>query len=71
MELKTIGNDLAKAVMQVHGVDKRGKAALKIKKQLRRDQMLPFFANLKPWLEWRRAPAPIIGHASSRQWATP
>jgi len=61
MELKTIGIDLAKAVMQVHGVDERGKATLK--KQLRRDQMLPFFANLKPCLVGMEA------CASAHYWA--
>lgn len=44
MEITTIGMDLAKNVFQVHGVDGRGKVVLR--KQLRRDQMAPFFANL-------------------------
>jgi transposase len=44
MKLTTIGIDLAKNVFQVHGVDEKGKAVLK--KQLKRAQMLPFFANL-------------------------
>ena len=44
MKITTIGLDLAKNVMQVHGVDKRGKAVLK--KQLRRHQVAPFFAKL-------------------------
>jgi transposase len=35
---------LAKSVFQVHGADEKGKAVLK--KQLKRAQMLPFFANL-------------------------
>ncbi|WP_200832184.1 IS110 family RNA-guided transposase [Cognatazoarcus halotolerans] len=48
MKITTIGIDLAKSVFQVHGVDARGKAALK--KQLRRHQVLPFFANLPPCL---------------------
>ncbi|NNM68388.1 MAG: IS110 family transposase [Gallionella sp.] len=48
MKLTTIGIDLAKTVMQVHGINERGKTALK--KQFRRDQMLPFFANLTPCL---------------------
>ena len=46
MKLTTIGIDLAKTVMQVPGIDERGKTALK--KQIRRDQLLPFFANLTP-----------------------
>ena len=48
MKLTTIGIDLAKNVFQVHGVDERGKAVLK--KQLKRDQMAAFFANLAPCL---------------------
>ena len=48
MKLTTIGIDLAKNVFQVHGVDERGKAILK--KQLKREQMPAFFANLAPCL---------------------
>jgi len=48
MNITTIGIDLAKNVFQVHAVDERGKAL--IKKQLKRDQMVTFFANLKPCL---------------------
>jgi transposase len=48
MNITTVGIDLAKNVFQVHGVDKRGKASLK--KQLKRAQVLPFFANLPPCL---------------------
>ena len=44
MNLTTIGIDLAKSVFQVHGADEKGKSVLK--KQLKRAQMLPFFANL-------------------------
>ena len=43
MEIATIGIDLSKNVFQIHGVDPRGKTALK--KQLKREQMLPYFAN--------------------------
>ena len=46
MKITTVGIDLAKNVFQVHGVDERGKAV--VKKQLKRDQVLPFFANLSP-----------------------
>jgi transposase len=46
MKITTIGIDLAKSVFQIHGVDGNGKAVLK--KQLRRNKMLEFFANLKP-----------------------
>jgi transposase len=44
MKVTTIGLDLAKNVLQVHGVDERGKAVLK--KQLKREQVTLFFANL-------------------------
>ena len=48
MKITTIGIDLAKNVIQVHGVDERGKTVLK--KQLKRDQVVAFFANLAPCL---------------------
>jgi transposase len=48
MNITTIGIDLAKNVFQVHGVDERGKGGLK--KQLKRAQVLPFFANHPPCL---------------------
>ena len=44
MNITAVGIDLAKNVVQVHGVDARGKIALR--RQLRRDQVVPFFANL-------------------------
>lgn len=46
MELTTIGIDVAKNVFQIHGTDDAGRAVLK--KQLKRGQMLAFFANLTP-----------------------
>lgn len=48
MKITTVGIDLAKNVFQIHGVDERGKTVLK--KQLKRDQMAAFFANLPPCL---------------------
>jgi transposase len=48
MNIKRIGVDLAKAVFQVHGVDYQGKAVLR--KQLKREQLLKFFATLPPCL---------------------
>jgi transposase len=48
MKITTVGIDLAKSVIQVHGVEERGKAVLK--KPLKRAQVLPFFANLTPCL---------------------
>ncbi|MBA3032506.1 MAG: IS110 family transposase [Gammaproteobacteria bacterium] len=46
MNLKTIGMDLAKNVIQVHGADGKGNTVLR--KQLKRAQVLPFFVNLVP-----------------------
>jgi transposase len=48
MNVTTIGLDIAKNVFQVHGVDKAGKAVLR--KQLKRAQVLEFFANREPCL---------------------
>jgi transposase len=48
MKITTIGIDLAKSVFQVHGVDERGKAVLR--KQLKRKDVVKFFANLEPCL---------------------
>ena len=61
MKVTTIGIDLAKNVIQVHGVDERGKAALK--KQLKRAQVAAFFANLPPCLIGMEA------CASAHHWA--
>ena len=48
MNITTAGLDLAKNVFQVHGIDERGNA--KLCKQLKRAQVLGFFANLPPCL---------------------
>jgi len=48
MKITTVGIDLAKTVFQVHGVDERGKAVLR--KQLKRKDVMSFFANLAPCL---------------------
>ena len=48
MKITTIGIDLAKSVFQVHGVDVQGRAVLK--KQMKRDELAVFFANLPPCL---------------------
>ncbi len=44
MKVTTLGIDLAKNVFQLHGVNEYGKTV--IKKQIRREQMAEFFANL-------------------------
>lgn len=61
MKITTVGIDLAKNVFQVHAVDERGRAVLR--KQLRRDQMTAFFANLPPCLIGMEA------CASAHHWA--
>ena len=48
MKITTIGIDLAKAVFQVHGVDERSKPVLR--KQLKRKDVVVYFANLEPCL---------------------
>lgn len=48
MEITTIGIDLAKHVLPVHGVDAGG--VMIVRKALRRAQMLPFSAKLSPCL---------------------
>jgi transposase len=48
MNITTVGLDLAKLIFQVHGVDGRGKVALR--KQLKRSQVAAFFAQLAPCL---------------------
>ncbi len=59
--MPTVGVDLAKNVIQLHGVDQLGKAVLK--KQLPRRRSAEFFANL---------PACLIGMeacSSAHHWA--
>ena len=45
MNITRVGIDLAKTVFQVHGIDEKGKTVLR--KQLKRTQVLEFFANLQ------------------------
>lgn len=48
MKVTTSGIDLAKNLFQVHGVDERGKAVLR--KQLKRKDLVAFFAQVEPCL---------------------
>jgi transposase len=48
MQITTIGLDIAKNVFQVHGIDAAEKVV--VRKQLRRSQVLKFFASLPPCL---------------------
>lgn len=61
MQTSTIGIDLAKNVFQVHGVDDQGKVV--IARQLRRKQVMEFFAKLPPCLVGMEA------CATSHHWA--
>lgn len=61
MKITTIGLDLAKDVFQVHGADERGKPLLR--KQIKRDKLAAFFANLPPCLVGMEA------CASAHYWA--
>jgi transposase len=47
-EISTIGIDIAKSVFQVHGIDAAGEVI--VHRQLKRRQVLQFFAALKPCL---------------------
>ena len=63
MQITTIGLDIAKNVFQVHGIDAAEKVV--VRKQLRRGQVLKFFASLPPaWSAWRLVPRRIIGRVS-------
>ena len=47
MDIATLGIDLAKNLFQVHGVDGKGRTV--VQRQLRRRQLLPFVAQLRPY----------------------
>ena len=69
MQITTIGLDLAKHVFQIHGCDETGNCG--VKRRLRRNQVLEFFAGLAPCLvgmeacgtahHWAREPR-ALGH---------
>ena len=48
MQITKVVIDLAKNVIQTHGANERGKAV--VRRQLRRNQVVPFFVNLPPCL---------------------
>jgi len=48
MGAHVLGISLAKNVFKVHDVDAKDRVVLTLR--LRRDQLLPFIANLEPWL---------------------
>ena len=47
MQITTIGLDIAKNVFQVHGID--GDEKVVVRKQLRRNQVIGFFAAVSCW----------------------
>ena len=55
MQITTIGLDIAKNVFQVHGIDADEKVV--VRKQLRRSQVMAFFAALPPCLIGMKARA--------------
>lgn len=61
MDITTVGIDLAKNIFQIHGVNGRGKPL--VRKQLRREQVERFFANLPPCVVGMEA------CASAHHWA--
>jgi len=63
MQVHTIGIDLAKNVFQVHGVDEAHEVV--VVRQLRRKQVIPFFAKLAPCLIGMEACA--TGHHWARE----
>lgn len=48
MKITTVGIDLAKNVLQIHGADDNGKPL--VRRQLKRNQVMTYFANLQPCL---------------------
>jgi transposase len=48
MKVTTVGIDLAKNVLQIHGADDNGKPL--VRRQLNRNQVMTYFANLEPCL---------------------
>src|SRR5258708_15666327 len=52
MDIRTLGIDLAKNLFRVRGVDAHGRTV--VERELRRRQLLPFVAQLRPCLVGRR-----------------
>jgi transposase len=68
MNITTVGLDVAKQVFQVHGVDAHSQVV--VRKQLRRKEVVKYFATLSPVrLAWKPGAAAIIGRGGSRAWA--
>jgi transposase len=69
MQVTTIGLDIAKNVFQVHGIDAAEKVV--VRKQLRRGQIMKFFAALPPCLVGMEAcaSAPLLGTRVEETWS--
>jgi len=59
MNITTVGINLAKSVFQVHGVDAGGKVTVRM--QLKRSQLVGFFAQLAPCPLLRQGFAAVNG----------
>jgi transposase len=69
MKITRVGLDIAKQVLQVHGVDERSKVT--VRKQLARAKVREFFAQLPhASLGSRHAAARTTGAANSPNWDT-
>ena len=70
MRITTIGLDLAKNVLQLHGVNENGVAVLR--KQLKRNQIAPFFERLEPCLIGIEAcgGGALLGRQAHRAWTS-
>jgi DNA replication protein DnaC len=64
VEIITIGLDIAKNVFQVHVVDAAGQVA--VRRQLRRAEVVKFFAGLPPGLVGKSWLACALGHKACR-----
>lgn len=61
MKITTTGVDLAKSAFQLHGLDEPGHTA--VRRAMKRDGMLPYFANLEP------CPIGMEACGSAHHWA--
>ena len=69
-QVTTVGIDIAKNVVCIHGVDARGHVV--VKKRLARQKVLPFMASCHPaLLAWKPRAARITGRGSLPNSVTP
>ena len=67
MKIATIGTDLAKSVIQIHGIDPQGNTFLR--NQLKRNQMMEFFTRLEPCMIGMKA-CGSAHHWARKLWCT-